>query len=256
MFGTSRSGGGVNGGGPRVRKRQAAASWCAANARPLITHSLAGLAVYAAVTLSDARSRILAARGSRGSGGGDAAVVDATGDNGAAFTDAWRELKTAAGAPPLAEPPTHSPAAAAAAAAGRRAWVPQPKPHPWRTDQMCYMLPDDSEFCEYDGPVCFAGENQIVVLNSAAPLDLRDRPSDTHGGACADYRYWEPIDSCGYSFIGGSREWMPRWGGNNAAAAGGDFDGSGNGTVTAELLAAAARADLPSLPLVGGDTWS
>ena len=229
----------------RHSKRRSAGQWLLANARSIVSHCMVAVAVYTLVStrsLRDARK------------GESISPMD-----GPRTTSQLRNLLQSGASPPLQQPASHaddgefnvgitsdSPVVIAAAAAAtaadhsadadaedelgvsqRTQWALR-KAHPWHTDQLCYMLPDDSEFCEYDGPICYAGGSQIVVLSNS-PAESMDRNDDGRGAACADYRWWEPSDSCGYSFVGGKRSEVPSWTGLDAAA----------------RMTAAARADLP-----------
>ena len=112
-------------------------------------------------------------------------------------------------------------------------WAP-PKPHPWRTEQLCYILSDDSEICVYDGPICYAGNSQVAVA-AAAPSVALGAHDDGHS-TCGDRRNWEEADDCAYSIMGSQRRWRPSW----------------TGSMEDKMVAASLdAAEIPSQPIHG-----
>ena len=75
---------------------------------------------------------------------------------------------------------------------------------PWLTSQLCHQLSDDSELCVYDGPVCYAGDRQLIMLSDALTLSgVRD--ADTRAVGCSDSRTWEAKDLCLFTDAGQPR---------------------------------------------------
>jgi hypothetical protein len=72
---------------------------------------------------------------------------------------------------------------------------------PIHTQQTCYVSPDESELCVYDGPICFDGE-YIVVSVSKTP-SLYGQPLSDGTTMCADYRFYDlsapDFDRCVYA---------------------------------------------------------
>lgn len=59
------------------------------------------------------------------------------------------------------------------------------------TVERCQQLPDESELCFYDGPVCWDGDRVTVFTEETAGADPRT-------SMCYDFRHYEPSYTCAY----------------------------------------------------------
>lgn len=112
---------------------------------------------------SMARERAFASEG--GSGLSVLSIKKATENRLASMAALARQVQ----ALPSPAPPPPPAAAAHAPAPGRRK---KKKVDPWITRETCHILNDDSELCQYDGPICVSqSDSAEFVFVSSPPAD-------------------------------------------------------------------------------------
>lgn len=86
--------------------------------------------------------------------------------------------------------------------------VPPPPVNPWLTKQTCFQQPDDSEYCLYDGPVCYGGLGEGLFVLSDELRGMGVKTGDSRA-TCMDARDFEASDTCIHSPFGKGRAYQP-----------------------------------------------
>lgn len=73
-----------------------------------------------------------------------------------------------------------------------------PQRNPWVTQQLCHFLPDESELCVYEGPLCVSGEQVFVAAELQEGRSMNYFQDDGRQ-RCMDYRYFDRRDACNYA---------------------------------------------------------